>query len=102
MRPTYVPTWPAALAGSCPRQDRVFKDRCVVTTGGEKHECVPDRVLKAQAPPNVKDESRRIHHPSCREKPDSQTGKRGNNGLVGRHTTPTENQIESHGCAIET
>jgi hypothetical protein len=60
---------------SCPCKYRVFKDRRVVTDRGEKYEGMPDRVLKTQAPPDVKDDSGRIQHPTGGQKPDNKTGK---------------------------
>ena len=55
---------------SCPSKYRVSKDRCVMTARGEKHEGMPDRVVKTQAPPKMKDDTHRIQHAACREKPE--------------------------------
>jgi len=54
-----------------PYKQRVSKDRCVVTARREKHEAMPDRFLKTQAPPEMKDDTHRIQHTACREKPES-------------------------------
>ena len=74
------------LIFSCPRKYRVFKDRRVVTDRGEKYEGMPDRVLETQAPPKMKDDTHRIQHTACREKPESYDWKRGDDGTVDHHT----------------
>jgi hypothetical protein len=37
----------------------------VVAERRDKHEAVPDRILKAQAAPGVKDDAHRIEHAAC-------------------------------------
>ena len=72
-----------------------------MTDRGKKHEGMPNRILKAQALPHMKDNAHRVQHAACREKPESKGWERGNHGFIGHHATPTQKQIENNRNAIE-
>jgi hypothetical protein len=49
----------------------------------------------------MKDDACRVKDAACREKPKAQARESGCNRLVKDHTTPTQEQVEKNGQAIE-
>src|ERR1017187_565972 len=62
---------------------------------------MPDCVLKPQVLPHMEDDAGRVKDAACREKPKAQARESRCNRLVKDRTTPTEEQVENNGQAIE-
>jgi hypothetical protein len=73
----------------------------IVTACGDQHENMPDRILKSQTPPRIKDHADRVKHAACREKPDAQTRESRHDRLVNNRATPAKKQIEGNGDTIK-
>ncbi len=57
----------ARIKPLCPCQ--TSKDRRIMATRCEQHETMPDRVVKAQAPPDMKQRAKRVEDAANREQP---------------------------------
>ena len=68
---------------------------------GDQYEAMPDRFLKPQGLPHMKDDACRVNDATCREKPKAQARESHCNRRVKDRTTPTEEQVENNGQAIE-
>src|SRR5208282_3662591 len=86
---------------SSPRRRYTVENGRIVAACGDQYEAMPDRVLKPQVLPHVKDDAYRVKDAACREKPKAQARESRCNRLVKDHTTPTQEQVEKNGQAIE-
>ncbi len=72
-----------------------------MTARREQHEGMPNRVLKAQAFPKMKDDTYRIKRAARCEKPQCRAGERGDDGPTKHHSAPTEEEVENNRHAVE-
>src|SRR5882672_254522 len=68
---------------------------------GSQYKGVPDRILKSQTPPRIKDDAYGVERSACREKPNAQTRESGHDRLVNNRATPTKKQVENDGQTIK-
>lgn len=86
---------------SGPRKHHTGENGRIVAACGDQYEAMPDRVLKPQVLPHMKDDACRVKDAACREKPKAQARESRCNRLIKGRTTPTEEQVENNGQAIE-
>src|ERR1700730_16297068 len=66
----------------------------VMAGGAEQHEGVPDRVLKSQALPGMKDDPETVEQTAGRNAPQRQRRQRHHHGVVQHEAAPSHRQIE--------
>jgi len=60
---------PGWRADQALRPCQTSKDRRIMATRCEQHKTMPDRVVKAQAPPDMKQRAKRVEDAANREQP---------------------------------
>src|ERR1700722_20668524 len=73
----------------------------VVAGRTEQHKTMPDRVLKAQPPPRVKDNAETIEQAAGDNQTQRQMRQRRQAGIVGNQPAPAHRQIETHRYPVE-
>ena len=63
------------------QRDRVH-DRAPVAGCGDKHECVPDRILEPEASPNMEGDAEGVQQASKRQQEESRKGQRGQDCVI--------------------